>query len=201
MIYLHIYTAGMNHGRAIWAWLTVLILLKIHKIAPTLLYTKEKQRKSHKISLQCSERLKPQIIVSFPLPQAMAGYLPSASRSPQPSSLSLLYQSDSSLCFTFLCSLVSRADSKSLLYFESETLDFTPSLQQTKHQTPNTKPHWFSSTHVSPLSRGAAEQRIGVLSLVRRTKGTIRRLSAFKLGAGSHRWFSSVLSLFISYLV
>ena len=149
----------MNHGRAIWAWLTVLILLKIHKIAPTLLYTKEKQRKSHKISLQCSERLKPQIIVSFPLPQAMAGYLPSASRSPQPSSLSLLYQSDSSLCFTFLCSLVSRADSKSLLYFESETLDFTPSLQQTKHQTPNTKPHWFSSTHVSPLSRGAAEQR------------------------------------------
>ena len=65
----------------------------------------------------------------------MAGYPPSASRGPQPSSLSLFNQSNSSLCFTFLCSLVLRADSKSLLYFESETLDFTPSLQQTKHQT------------------------------------------------------------------
>ena len=74
----------------------------------------------------------PQIIINFPLPQAMAGYPPSASRGPQPSSLSLLNQSDSSLCSTFLCSLVSKADSKSLLYIESETLDFAPSLQQTK---------------------------------------------------------------------
>ena len=145
----------MNHGRAIWAWLTVLILLKIHKIAPTLLYTKEKQRKSPKISLQCSERLKPQIMVSFPLPQAMAGYLPSASRSPQPSSLSLLYQSDSSLCFTFLCSLVSRVDSKSLLYFESETLDFTPTLQQTKHQTPN-----LAGSHLHTYPRWAEDRSL-----------------------------------------
>ena len=73
-----------------------------------------------------------QIIINFPLSQAMAVYPPSASRGPQPSSLSLLNQSDSSLCSTFLCSLVSKADSKSLLYIESETLDFAPSLQQTK---------------------------------------------------------------------
>ena len=74
----------------------------------------------------------PQIIINFPLPQPMAGYPPSALRGPQPSSLSLLNQSDSSLCSTFLCSLVSKADSKSLLYIENETLDFAPSLQQTK---------------------------------------------------------------------
>ena len=153
----------MNHGRAIWAWLTVLILLKINKIIPT------HKRKSHKISLQWFKTANPQIIINFPLPQAMAGYPPSALRGPQPSSLSLLNQSDSSLCSTFLCSLVSRADSKSLLYFE--TLDFTPTLQRTKHQT----------LLVLIFTRIPAEQRIGVLSLVRRTKGTVRRLSAFKL--------------------
>ena len=93
----------------------------------------------------------PQIIINFPLPQAMADYLPSASRGPQPSSLSHLNESDSSLCSTFLCSLVSRAESKSLLYFE--TLDFTPTLQVSNG--PNTKPCWFSSSHVSSLSRGS----------------------------------------------
>ncbi|XP_050288656.1 uncharacterized protein LOC126727162 [Quercus robur] len=109
----------------------------------------------------------------FPLPQAMAGYPLSASRDPQPSSLSLLNRSDFSLCSTFLCSLVSRADSKSLFYFG--TLDFNPTLQVSNG--PNTKPCCLagSSSHVS-----RAEQRIGVLSLVCRTKGTVRRLSAFK---------------------
>ena len=96
-----------------------------------------------------------QIIINFPLSQAMAVYPPSASRGPQPSSLSLLNQSDSSLCSTFLCSLVSKADSKSLLYIESETLDFSPSLQQTK-------PCQFSSSHISPLCRGLESYRQSV---------------------------------------
>ena len=126
----------------------------------------------------------PQIIINFPLPQAMAGYPPSASRGPQPSSLSLLNQSNSSICFTFLCSLVLRADSKS--YFESETLDFTPSLQQTKHQT----------LLVLIFTSIPAEQRIGVLLLVRRTKGTIRRLSTFKLG---DRGFTFLVNWFVSH--
>ena len=81
----------------------------------------------------------------------MAGYPPSASRDPQPSSLSLLNKSDFSLCSTFLCSLVSRVDSKSLFYFE--TLDFNPTLRVSNG--PNTKPCWFSSSHISPLSRGS----------------------------------------------
>ena len=87
----------------------------------------------------------------FPLPEAMVDYPPLASRDPQPSSLSLLSRSDFSLCSTFLCSLVSRADSKSLFYFG--TLDFNPTLQVSNG--PNTKPCWFSSSHVSPLSRGS----------------------------------------------
>ncbi|XP_050269119.1 uncharacterized protein LOC126713409 [Quercus robur] len=102
----------------------------------------------------------------------MAGYPPSASRDPQPSSLSLLNRYNFSLCSTFLCSLVSRADSKSLFYFG--TLDFNPTLQVSNE--PNTKPCWFIFTRIP------AEQRIRVLSLVCRTKGTVRRLSAFKHG-------------------
>ncbi|KAL0005541.1 hypothetical protein SO802_013102 [Lithocarpus litseifolius] len=111
----------------------------------------------------------------------MAGYSPSASRpqGPQPSSLSLLNQSDSSLCSTFLCSLVSRADSKSLSNFETlyftpslQTLYFTPSLQRTKQKT----------LLVLIFTQIPAEQRIGVCKLVRRTKGTVHLLSALKLG-------------------
>ena len=121
----------------------------------------------------------------FPLPQAMAGYPPLASRDPQPSSLSLLNRSDFSLCSTFLCSLVSRADSKSLFYFG--TLDFNPTLQVSNG--PNTKPCWFIFTRIP------AEQRIGVLSLVCRTKGTVRRLSAFKHG---DRGFAFLVNRFMS---
>ena len=133
----------------------------------------------------------------FPLPQAMAGYPPSASRDPQPSSLSLLNRSDFSLCSTFLCSLVSRADSKSLFYFG--TLDFNPTLQVSNG--PNTKPFCLagSSSHVS-----RAEQRIGVLSLVCRTKApsatsqpsSTATAVLLSSSTGSCRSNKSVLSLF-----
>ena len=103
------------------------------------------KRKSHKISLHSSDSQRcrtanPHLTSNhnkkFPLPQAMASYPPSASRDPQPSSFSLLNRSDISLCFTFLCSLVSTSDSKSLFSFE--TLDFST-----------------SDSHVSPLSKGS----------------------------------------------
>ena len=115
----------------------------------------------------------------------MADYPPSVSRDPQPSSLSLLNRSDISLCFTFLCSLVSTSDSKSLFSFE--TLDFNPTLQVSNG--PNTKPYWFIFTRIP------AEQRIGVLSLVCRTKGTVRHLSAFKHGDGG---FAFLVNRFVS---
>ena len=162
------------------------------------------KRKSHKISLHSSDSQRcrtanPHLTSNhnkkFPLPQALAGYPPSASRDPQPSSFSLLNRSDISLCFTFLCSLVSTSDSKSLFSFE--TLDFNPTLQVSNRT--NTKPCWFSSSHVSSLSRGSECCRWSVTprapSAASQPLSTTTAVS-LSSSTGSCRSNKSVLSLF-----